>query len=171
MPRADVLLAVGSNPPSRTSGLRTLNRLQQARDVLEFDDVRLANLFSTASYRSGEVSELGVNPEGWLTARRLLEEELEDAAAVLLAYGTQTPLGPARLHFREQLAWLGTRLVAQGTPTWWVGGAPRHPSRWQRYTHRAYPDLTYSEALSLSIEPCPPPAPHQDPVQSASKPD
>lgn len=68
MPRAAVLLAVGSNPPSRTSGLRTLNRLQQARDILEFDDVRLANLFSTASYRSGEVSELGVNPEGWLTS-------------------------------------------------------------------------------------------------------
>lgn len=157
MARSDLLLVIGSNPPSETSGVRTMNRLQQAREILGFDDVRLANLFSLASYRSGGVSELGVDPEGWLSARPLLEKELDDATAVLLGYGTQPPVGPARFHFREQLAWLGAELLALGVPTRWVGGAPRHPSRWQRYTHRTYPDLPYLDALSLSIEPCPRP--------------
>lgn len=154
MPHSDRLLVVGCNPPARTSGLRTLNRLQQARGILGFEDVRLANLFSLASYQSGELSQLGAEPQGWIDARAPLEVELDESAAVLLAYGTQPPSGQARLHFREQVGWLEIQLVARGLPTWWVGGAPRHPSRWQRYTHRTYPHLTYAEALTLSLEPC-----------------
>jgi len=121
------LLVIGSNPPATTSGARTLNRVELARQLLGYQEVRLGNLFALASYRSGGVSDLGAAPEGWLAARRELAEGLGRAAGVLLAYGTQPPTGPARDHFREQVRWLHETVESTGLPCWWVGGAPRHP--------------------------------------------
>lgn len=109
------------------------------------------NLFALPSYRSGGLSELGSTPEGWLAARDEIAGGLVGAAAVLLAYGTQTPSGPARDHFRHHVAWLDERISEYNLPTWWVGGAPRHPSRWQRYTWRECSGLEFREALRLTI--------------------
>lgn len=122
-----------------------------AREVLGFERVRLANLFALPSYRSGGLSELGATPDGWLAARAEMEQALSEASAVLLAYGIGEPTGPARAHFREQVAWLNERIEQHDLPTWWVGGAPRHPSRWQRYTWRAYPDLAFPEGLQRGL--------------------
>lgn len=154
MPRSDLLLVIGSNPPSRTSGARTSARVEMAREVLGFERVRLVNLFALPSYRSGGLSELGATPQGWLEARAGMERGLGEAGAVLLAYGVGEPAGPARAYFRDQVAWLNEQIAARNIPTWWVGGAPRHPSRWQRYTWRAYPDLAFSEALGVSLNSC-----------------
>lgn len=109
------------------------------------------NLFALASYRSGGLSELGGTPEGWLAARDDLAEGLDQSEAVLLAYGTQTPSGNAREHFREQVAWLEEQISERALPTWWVGQAPRHPSRWQRFTWREFEGVEFSEALRLSL--------------------
>ncbi|MFJ2661669.1 DUF1643 domain-containing protein [Arthrobacter koreensis] len=146
-----VLLVVGANPPSQTSGQRTLARIEQVRIILGFEEACLVNLFALPSYRSGGMSELGGEPLGWLAARREIETELRTADAVLLAYGAQLPTGPARGHFRDQVNWLNDRIEALGLPSWWVGGAPRHPSRWQRYTWREFPDLDFGEALRLAL--------------------
>lgn len=151
MPRQSCLLAIGSNPPSQTSGARTLARLDLARHILGFDSVRIVNLFALPSYRSGGLSELGDTPEGWLTARDDMAESLGQAEAVLLAYGVQIPSGPARHHFRDQVAWLEGQIGEQNLPTWWVGSAPRHPTRWQRHTWREFSNMEFEEALKKSL--------------------
>lgn len=151
MKPARLLLVVGSNPPSQTSGRRTLTRVEQARVILGFEEARLANLFAVSSYRSGGLSEFGATPAGWLDARADLEAGLSLACGVLLAYGTKPPTGPARSHFRDQVEWLDRRIDAHTLPSWWVGGAPRHPSRWQRYTWRQFPDVSYTDALELAL--------------------
>lgn len=151
MPSSDLLLVIGSNPPSQTSGARTLARVEMAREVLGFEKVRLVNLFALPSYRSGGLSELGATPQGWLEARPEMEQALGEAGAVLLAYGIGEPTGSARAHFREQVAWLNDHIAARDLPTWWVGGAPRHPSRWQRYTWREFSGLPFEEALTQGL--------------------
>lgn len=151
MSGSDLLLVIGSNPPSQTSGTRTLNRVELAREVLGFERVRLVNLFALPSYRSGGLTELGGRAEGWLEARPEIERGLAEADAVLLAYGATAPSGPARVHFREQVAWLNEQVEQHALPPWWVGGAPRHPSRWQRYTWRAYPDLAFRDGLRRGL--------------------
>lgn len=151
MRRSSRLLVIGSNPPSQTSGARTLARVDLAREVLGFQEVRLVNLFALPSYRSGGLSELGGTPEGWLAARDDLVEGLDQSEAVLLAYGTQVPSGPAREHFREQVAWLDERMSEHSLPVWWVGGAPHHPSRWQRYTSREFSGIAFEQALLQSL--------------------
>lgn len=146
-----LLLVVGSNPPSQTSERRTLARIEQARVILGFEEACLVNLFALPSHRSGGVSDLGGEPLGWLAGRREIETGLLSADAVVLAYGTQLPTGPARRLFRDQVHWLNDRIGALALPSWWVGGAPRHPSRWQRYTWREFPDIDFSEALGLAL--------------------
>lgn len=145
------LLVVASNPPSQTSGQRTVRRVDLARAHLGFDEVHIVNLFALASYRTGAVTTLGATPDGWLAARSPLSAELRQAHGVLLAYGVQAPSGPARAHHRQQLRWLVDEVVMLGLPVWGVGGAPRHPSRWQRFTSRAYAGVPFPDALKLSL--------------------
>lgn len=145
------LLVIGTNPPSVTTGQRTLARVEQGRAVLGFNEAKVVNLFALPSYRSGGLAELGTTSVGWEKARENLGEGLDEAAGVLLAYGTQMPSGPARQHFHDQVSWLETEIMTRRLPVWWVGGKPRHPSRWQRYTCRAHPGLGFEEALALSL--------------------
>lgn len=146
------LLVIGANPPSDTSGARTLARVELARKLLEFDEAVVANLFARPSYRSGGITALGAEPDGWLEARVELERAFSVASGALLAFGVQMPGGAARVHYKAQLKWVEDQIRARNLPVWWFGGAARHPSRWQRYTHRAYPDLAFSEALPLVLE-------------------
>ncbi|WP_154654111.1 DUF1643 domain-containing protein [Acidipropionibacterium thoenii] len=147
-----VLLTIGSNPPLGTSGQRTMGRIALAAEVLGYSEVRLANLFALPTYRTGDLSTVGATADGWLQARPLLQEGLTSAGAVLLAHGKQAPSGSARQHFRDQVAWMDEQIALAGLPVWWVGGEARHPSRWQRHTHRTYPSLTFEEALPLVLE-------------------
>lgn len=145
------LLVIGSNPPSQTSGDRTVRRADLARAHLRFAEVRLVNLFALASYRTGAVAALGADAGGWLAARGPLSDGLRQADGVLVAYGVQEPSGAARAHHRAQLRWLVDEVVSLDLPVWGVGGAPRHPSRWQRFTSRAYPGVPFPDALKLSL--------------------
>lgn len=148
--RPTTLLAVLTNPPL-TDGRRTLNRVTLAARLLGFDRVVVANLFALPSHATGAITELGVSPHGWVTARSSLTDHLGSSDGVLLAFGVTAPSGPARDHFRSQVRWLIERTVSLGLPTWQVGDGPRHPSRWQRWTSRTHPDLGFPEALRTSV--------------------
>lgn len=76
---------------------------------------------------------------------------LDRATHILLGYGTTEPTGPARLHHREQVAWLRRAIGERGLPIYQVGNGPRHPSRWQRWTFRTYPGVPFADALKLSL--------------------
>ena len=140
------LLVVGLNPPE-TSGLRTLQRIELARRLLGYETVDIRNLFASPTRSAVQLAAIGSQPQGWLMARADLADELAHADGVLLAYGVRAPGGPARRHFEEQVSWLDGVLNRAGLPVWLVGGAPRHPSRWQRYTHRSAPDKAFPDAL------------------------
>lgn len=144
------LLVIGSNPPT-TSGQRTLARAEQARLVLGFGDFDVANLFSLPTYRSGGVALAGTSASGWMEARPTLSEALDKASAVLLAYGITKPSGTAAKHHVEQVTWLEEQISQRALPVWSVGGAPRHPSRWHRYTYRAYPGIAFPDALVAAL--------------------
>lgn len=144
------LVIIGSNPPT-TSGQRTHARAEQARLILDFDRCEIVNLFSLPTYRTSGVAVAGISPSGWLDARPNLTDALDEASAVLLAYGISKPAGEAAKHHEAQVTWLENEITRRGLPVWWVGGAPRHPSRWHRYTYRAHPDTNFSEALTTAL--------------------
>lgn len=144
------LIAVLSNPPL-TDGRRTLRRVALAAELLGFDDVAVANLFSVPSHATGAIAELGITEDGWLAARASLDACLSAGNGVLLAYGATSPTGEARRQFRQQVDWLRGRIAARALPTWQVGDGPRHPSRWQRWTCRAHPGVPFLDALRDSF--------------------
>lgn len=144
------LLVIGSNPPV-TSGQRTLGRADLARRLLGFDQVEIANLFSGPTYRTGGVALAGVSGDGWLHARTRIQDALDRAEAMLLAYGTSKPSGLAGTHHTQQVDWLEAQIAQRGLPVWCVGGLPRHPSRWQRYTFREHPGVPFHDALLASF--------------------
>lgn len=160
------LLAVLSNPPL-THGRRTLQRVELAVALLGFDQVVVANLFGVPSHATGDISALGVGPEGWATARSTLADNFAACDGALLAFGVSAPSGGARAHFRSQVRWLLDRTVSAGLPTWQVGDGPRHPSRWQRWTSRAHPDLAFPEALRTSLVRVEPPGDPRTPEGAA----
>lgn len=149
-PAKKTLLAVLSNPPV-TDGKRTLARLQTVSGLLGFEGIEVANLFALPSYQTGEISQLGVAEDGWFAAREAIGQGLARCDGVLLAYGVGLPVGEARARFRDQVAWLTEQLGGRRLPVWQVGDGARHPSRWQRWTCRAYPDLAFPDALRRSL--------------------
>ena len=146
------LLVVCANPPL-TSGERTTARCALATRLLGFDSHEIGNLVDAPSRDVVELSELGRVQSPWTDARAALRIALGDAAGVLFAYGVSAPSGPARGFWRDQIDWLGTEVTVRGLPVWQVGDGPRHPSRWQRFTRRAHPTLTFTEALAVSLGP------------------
>lgn len=146
----EVLLFVGLNPPL-TSGARTRSRVELARALLGFEAVEHGNLFALPTKNSTGLSTLGVSDDGWVSARAQLSQQLRRANGTLLGYGVQGPSGTAGRLFRAQAAWLEAELVLVGLPVWLVGGRPRHPSRWQRYTHRAHPGVPFDVALAAAL--------------------
>jgi hypothetical protein len=144
------LFVVGLNPPE-TSGSRTLARTELARQLLGLDAVDLGNLFALRTRSAVELPDVACQQDGWLSARAGLIDGLSRADGVLLGYGVQAPTGVAGDHFRSQVIWLEFALRSIELPVWLVGGAPRHPSRWQRYTHRMTPDKPFRDALREAL--------------------
>lgn len=144
------LTAILSNPPT-TSGERTLGRVGLAARVLNHDTFSVANLFPVATHRTGGITMVGTEESNWHRAREALQEALDQANTVLLAYGVEEPKGLARVHFRQQLVWLKTEIEARELAVVSFGERTRHPSRWQRHTFRAYPDLPFEEAARLAL--------------------
>jgi len=122
-----------------------------AAELLGFSQAIVVNLFALPSHATREIAELGAGPEGWMSARTPLAAQIGSADGLLLAYGATEPTGSARAHFRRQVEWVTERIEARGVAAWWVGDGPRHPSRWQRWTHVVHPGVPFSEALAQSL--------------------
>jgi len=149
------LLAVLANPPLTTSGKRTRDRVALAARFIGCVEITFGNLFPLPSEDVLGIARLGSRPELWFDARVDLAHQLSRADDVLLGWGCTEPAGEARLHHRAQIEWLLTTAESKSTQIWTVGGLPRHPSRWQRYTSRAYPALPFVAALGVSLcAPC-----------------
>lgn len=147
------LVGILASPPATTSGDRTRRRLALAANVLGFDRVDVVNLFGSATATVVEISDLGVDVAPWREARLEITGGLHEADGVLLGWGCTEPAGRARWHHRAQVAWLRTTLADRGMIGWTVGGTPRHPSRWQRFTARQFPGLAFGDALGRALQP------------------
>jgi hypothetical protein len=147
------LVAVLANPAMFDHGVRTRARVELAADIIGCDTVTIVNLFPVPSRSTLDIAALGEAPSAWLSARPEIREAVAVADAVLLGYGTSSPAGLAGRHHREQVSWTQALLADLSTQSWMVGGLPRHPSRWQRHTYRAFPDLQFADALRVSLRP------------------
>lgn len=149
-PRTKTLVAVLSNPPL-TDGQRTLRRVALAGSILGFAAHRVVNMFAIPSHATGALGRLGMAESGWASARMEMCAGLKNADGVLLGYGSTLPSGTAREHFRAQVDWLSGQLSSMEVPIWQLGETPRHPSRWQRWTYRAHPGVSFEEAVRRSL--------------------
>ena len=147
---ATVLTAVLCNPPA-SGGARTLARVELATELLGFGHVTVTNLFGLPTASCVDVAQVGKSAEAWLAARTEIGLALGNSDGVLLAYGLVPPTGSARKHHREQVNWVRAELRRADLPVWWVGGGPRHPSRWQRWTSRFHAELDFQGALAASL--------------------
>jgi len=62
--------------PPRNTGAATWRHLRIAAELLECDDVQIANLFAIPTFDSNEINEPGQAPQGWLDARPALSQVL-----------------------------------------------------------------------------------------------
>ncbi len=147
---ATVLLAILATPPE-TSGERTLKRLEMARQLLGFSEVRVVNVLDVATFRTNGMSTAGQDPEPWLRSRPAISAGINDCDGIVLGYGVGEPTGAARIHYREQLAWLWNRLDVLTAPIWSVELPPRHPSRWHRLTYKTSPGSDFETMLSTVL--------------------
>ena len=83
-PRSGVLVAVLANPPL-TTGTRTIRRVELAAELLGFSRAAVANLFALPSRATGEITEFGAGPEGWMSARSQLAAQIDAWATDLVA--------------------------------------------------------------------------------------
>lgn len=144
------LLVVMLNP-SAGGGARTLGRVSKLQGLVGLRSIELANLCIEATHSARDLRSLPPIPNGWSASRPATELLLDNADAVLFAFGVAPPAGEARAYFREEVNWLRATTVARGLPVWQVGGRPHHPSRWQRHTFRVWPGLDFDRALVRSV--------------------
>ncbi len=146
-----MLLAILATPPLRTSGHRTQRRVDMAAKLLGFDTTKIVNLLDVPTNDVTEISHVGSDQSAWVASREALSDGIVRADAALLAWGASEPTGPARAHFREQVAWVEGIIRQRGIDGWTVGGTARHPSRWQRLTATQSALTPFEEALRAAL--------------------
>jgi hypothetical protein len=145
------LVAVLAAPPRGTSGDRTRRRVTLAAQVLGCASAEIVNLIDLPTATVLDISVIGTAEAAWAASRRALADAVNRADMVLLGWGHSEPSGAARTHHRSQVAWVHQAIIMEDIPAWTVGGTPRHPSRWQRYTSRAHPGVEFRHALRRSL--------------------
>lgn len=126
------MVAILINPPGRTTGTRSRNAVSCAATVLDYDEVRIANLCAVPTPTVVDLNAL--SPEGWEHARPDLADALSNADGLLAGWGVAGVTGQARRHLIDQVDWLYAHAEAVGINSiWMVGGQPRHPSRWHQF--------------------------------------
>lgn len=132
------LVAVLLNPPSNSSGNRTLRAVERAAVILRCDTYQVVNLFEVSSQSVTDLSRVSVailqSPD-----RRAVSSRLASAHSLLAAWGTTGLSGPLR-QSRISRARTVLELARQEghSMAWTVGGSPRHPSRWHQYVADKY---------------------------------
>ena len=146
---ARALLAAPTNSPL-TTGTRTLRRTALAAERPGCAQVHVISPFAVPSHATGEVAALGLEEAGWMSAREAILTRLMASHGMLLAYGATAPTEPARHHFRRQADWMHGGVAHHNLPSSQVVDGPRHPCRWQRWTHLARPGVPFVEGLRAS---------------------
>lgn len=145
------LVAVLANPALADCGFRTRARVGLAAEIIGCQTVTIVNLFPMESRSSMSIAEMGGTVSPWLAARSDIGEAVANADEILLGFGVTSPSGPAGGYHHAQIAWTKALVARAAATPWMVGGQPRHPSRWQRYTSRAFPELAFGEALRFVL--------------------
>lgn len=128
------LLAVLLNPPSTSSGARTIGAVRRATDVLGFGSYEVTNLFAESTPTVVELNGVVADEISWGLLRTRLAEQLRTMDGVLAAWGISGASGQMRHARDERAAWLLAEAELCGHDfVWTVGGAARHPSRWHQY--------------------------------------
>lgn len=146
-----MLLAILATPPKRTSGRRTMRRVEMAAGLLGFETTSVVNLLNVPTDDVTDIATVGRQKRPWLASRDALRDAIQAADAVLLAWGASEPRGVAREHFREQVAWVEELISSRGIDAWTVGRSARHPSRWQRYTAAQCGSMSFEVALQAAL--------------------
>lgn len=150
------LCAVLLNPNGRDQS-RSQRRVELLCELLDIESHRIVNLCQTPTSAARDLGVGGSDPDAWADSRTMLEVGVTSSDVVLFGFGVGVPSSASRTVFQDQVAWLEERTAAIAGTVCQVGGQPRHPSRWQRYTHRHYPDLEFRSALlrSVHVRGCP----------------
>lgn len=137
--RPGYLLAVLLNPPSTTTGSRSLGAVDRAAKVLGFEHHEVANLFSVPTPTVVELNLLTIDDASWGDIQLRLREHTWSAGGVLAAWGIAGASGMFRRERDKRGAWLYQEALKAGHEgIWTVGGEPRHPSRWHQYVADKY---------------------------------
>lgn len=147
------LVVVLATPPLATTGERTRARARMAAEIIGAEAAELVNLLNIPTADVNGIATVGQEAHSWLSSRCRLHAAVMAADEVLYAWGITEPSGPARSHHRAQVGWLLQLVQARGAGEWMVGGAPRHPSRWQRYTASMRPGVPFEQALRSTLLP------------------
>lgn len=149
--RNGTLLAVLLNPPSASTGARSLGAVGRAANVLGYASYQVGNLFSEATPTVVELNLLAVSEGSWSIVRERLSQQLRGSAGVLAGWGVAGASGRFRRIRDERAEWLRREAASYGhSSIWTVGGEPRHPSRWHQYVadkHGRTPGGSFEERL------------------------
>jgi hypothetical protein len=105
-----------------------------AQQILGCDSLTVANLVSVPTQNLRELGMIAGDGQVWHESRPQLEEALNGADDVLLAWGLGGIPGSANRHFLDQTAWVRDVLSAKpAVRVWSIQGETRHPSRWHQY--------------------------------------
>lgn len=152
------VLAVLLNPPSISSGARTVRAVGLAQSILGFENVQIANLAATPTANVVQLNHSQVNPD-WGTARITITQALTTTDGIIAAWGVSGLTGSARRGFEEQVSWFTATAIRSGFDSCWtVGGRPLHPSRWHQYVadkHGRTPSGTTEQRLRHVIQSTP----------------
>ncbi|MCK2029893.1 DUF1643 domain-containing protein [Microbacterium galbinum] len=158
-PDAQRLLAVLLNPPSISSGNRTLGAVRRVSDSLGCVDYEIANLFETSSPGLTALSSLELEAEMPVAIQRNVSDQLRQASIVVAAWGVSAPSKVFQQRRCRRASWVLQEARRQGhEAVWMVGGAPRHPSRWHQYVadkHGRTTGGSFTQRLSQVLEPTP----------------
>lgn len=144
------LVAILLNP-SLGPGRLTLNRVSLGAHLLGHDSFAVVNLFGQATHNSQGIKAHSDISHELEVQREVISSSIAGCDEVLLGYGRSAPPQVLRSYYAEQIQHVQAQVHAKKRDAVSVGGEPWHPSRWQRYTYRAYPGIAFEQALGLSF--------------------
>ncbi|WP_368671712.1 DUF1643 domain-containing protein [Cellulomonas humilata] len=154
------LAVVCLNPPSSSTGSRTLGGVRRLADGLGINDTLTVNLLDVPSQSFDDFPTVGADELRWRSSREHLASSLEmlrpERDVVVAAWGLSKFREPSRSLLSSQIRWLVLFLDSEGwSQMHTFGGRPRHPSRWHQYVSDKYgrfsefePSERYAAALT-----------------------
>lgn len=138
-PGDGTLLAVLLNPPSASTGARSLGAVRRATGALGFVCFEVANLFAEPTPTVVELNAVSPVSASWPTVRDALSDQLRTAGGVLAAWGVSGVSGNVKRERDYRAVWTLAEAERLGHHrVWTLAGEARHPSRWHQYVADKY---------------------------------